>query len=287
MHRVCTTYIVFPSLPEPIVKSLYEKIGGVPRYVLKIPALCEGMVESGIIDQAFRRVKEALDMVKSVGDYLRMISSRKDFNKLSNSLIHRWPSQDNPSSFTLKWASTYIEEQLLEQLPGEARHDVLRYLISNKSPLGDSFEAFVTYNFRKGDIIYPTKGLFKGGVPEMLTIAKLNVQKFSQVRELTGVAPGMLCIPRVRNFPCIDLIITPNMLFQITLSKNHPLKQQHLTDIAQELGCSELKLYFVVPATEYDDFKQQNFLTQLGKVSHSVPKILQNMKQYALKVDLV
>lgn len=68
--------------------------------------------------------------------------------------------------------------QLLEQLEGEARHDVLRYHISRRPPLGDSFEAFVTYNFRKGDITYVIKGLFEGGVPETLTIPKrLNVQK--------------------------------------------------------------------------------------------------------------
>ena len=145
---------MFPSLQEPIVKSLYEKIGRVPRYVLKIPARCGDMDENGIIDQAFQRVKEALDMVKSVGDYIHMISSGKDFNKYSNRLIHQWPRQDNPSSFTLEWVSTYIEEQILEQLEGEARHNVLRYLISNQSPLGDSFEAFVTYNFRKGNITY-------------------------------------------------------------------------------------------------------------------------------------
>ena len=78
------------------------------------PGAVWDMDESGIIDQAFQRVKEALDMVKSVGDYIHMISSGKDFNKYSNRLIHQWPRQDNPSSFTLKWASTYIEEQILE-----------------------------------------------------------------------------------------------------------------------------------------------------------------------------
>ena len=123
-------------------------------------------------------------MVKSVANYVDLISAGKDFYKYSNRLIHCWPSQVDPSRFTLKWASTYIEGQLLEQLQGEARQDVLRYLISRRSPLGDSFEAFVTYNFRKGDITYAIKGLFEGCVPETLTIPKtLNVQKFRSLLE--------------------------------------------------------------------------------------------------------
>ena len=48
-----------------------------------------------------------------------------------------------------------------------------------------SVEAFVTYNFRKGDITYAIKGLFEGVcVPETLRIPKtLNVQKFRSLLE--------------------------------------------------------------------------------------------------------
>ena len=283
---------VFPSLKECLVKSLYEKIGGVPRYVLEFPQSLVKAGEGSVEVKVFEHLQSAIDKVRNVANLVELIYEGKGFAKYSNRLFHRWPRQGDLSSFTIKWASTYIEQQLLEQLESEARQEVLRYLTSNRSPLGDSFEAFVTYNFRQGDVTYATKELCpgdgSGDGSGMLKIPKTpNVQRFSAIEELAGVAHETLCIPAVRNFPCIDLVITPNKLFQITLSENHPLKKAHLKNIARKLNHADLELYFVVPEKIYDKFKPQNYLRKDGKVSRNIPQVVRKIQQYVLKMVLL
>src|SRR5262249_49881867 len=104
---------------------------------------------------------------------------------------------------------------------------------------------------------------------------------------------GHLFIPTVPNFPCLDLFLAPDGLFQVTVSSNHPVKQAPLKDIAESiLGNNwnatnkELRLYFVVPSDIYDNFMAQNYLTTAGAVSQNIFAAVQRVKQYALKFDL-
>ncbi|KAG0290729.1 hypothetical protein BGZ98_003304, partial [Dissophora globulifera] len=92
-----------------------------------------------------------------------------------------------------------------------------------------------------------------------------------------------LFIPTIPSFPCIDLALASNKLFQVTVSLNHPIKQTPLKEIAESIlgnewkkgGKSEnhLGLYFVVPNWIYADFRAQGYSTSAGMASQKVPTI--------------
>src|SRR5947207_14909976 len=86
------------------------------------------------------------------------------------------------------------------------------------------------------------------------------------------------------NFPNVDMILTPNSLFQITISPYHPVKQEPLQKILEKLPAKEkISLYFVVPEENFDTFTFQN---EQGKVSQKVPESVEMLEQWVLEVPL-
>jgi hypothetical protein len=67
------------------------------------------------------------------------------------------------------------------------------------------------------------------------------------------------------NFPSVDIILTLNSLFQITIS--HPVKQELLRKILEQLTAKEkISLYFVVPENISETFTSQNYHNGQGIV---------------------
>src|SRR5438045_9139927 len=70
------------------------------------------------------------------------------------------------------------------------------------------------------------------------------------------------------NFPSVDIILTPNSLFQITISPHHPVKQEPLRKILEKLPAKEkISLYFVVPEENFETFTFQNYHNDQRKVT--------------------
>ncbi|KAG0261607.1 hypothetical protein BGZ95_004194, partial [Linnemannia exigua] len=93
------------------------------------------------------------------------------------------------------------------------------------------------------------------------------------------------------NYACVDMLLSPRDLFQITVSKDHPIKGLPLLKLLDNLvqahwNPPEPRLIFVVPGHIYADFKKQNYLTSEGKVYKNVPADILHVNQYVLKVDL-
>src|SRR5437763_15533039 len=105
---------------------------------------------------------------------------------------------------------------------------------------------------------------------------------FSIPKEDTGTiwTPGP-------NFPCVDMILTPNSLFQITISPHHPVKQEPLRKILEKLPAKKkISLYFVVPEAIFETFTFQYYHNEQGRVSHKVPKSVEMLEQWVLGVPL-
>ncbi|KAG0195290.1 hypothetical protein BGX31_006456, partial [Mortierella sp. GBA43] len=108
-------------------------------------------------------------------------------------------------------------------------------------------------------------------------------------------ASGTLLVPKAKNFACVDLLLAPNVLFQVTVSQEHPIKGPPFTKLLEKLvekhwvsSPGEVQLIFVVPGHVYDSFQKQDYQTgDKEKVYKKVPKDIQQVKQYALKIDLV
>ena len=89
------------------------------------------------------------------------------------------------------------------------------------------------------------------------------------------------------NFPYVDIILTPNSLFQITISQNHLVEKEPLQKILKKLPAKEkISLYFVVPEEYFESFEFQHYLNKDGKVSKDLPKSVQMLKQWVLGLPL-
>lgn len=112
----------------------------------------------------------------------------------------------------------------------------------------------------------------------------------------------------MRNFGAVDLILTQDKIFQITVSNKHPIKQNEIVKVIQNMPAfqrgDKIRLFFVVPDDVYDGFTYQNYVTErkdkdkdkdiddkdpddlmFRKVKRE-SSVLRFVEQWVLKVDL-
>ncbi|CAG8558337.1 7084_t:CDS:2 [Paraglomus brasilianum] len=79
------------------------------------------------------------------------------------------------------------------------------------------------------------------------------------------------------------------------ISPDHPLKQKHLKDIADNILSNptfphgqKLQIYSVVPMEIYDkfEFQNKNYKTDKDEPVQLLQQVMQGLKQYAMKFDL-
>lgn len=225
---------------------------------------------------------------------MQYFAQGKDTLEFSSRLIHRWPSNDKHSKFRLEWASAYVAEQIGDLLTENAYRGILKDLI--KDPRGSAsgivFEAYVLRIFREGGHTFELKDLKTGKRTEVTVPQQPDTIHFKKMSEARR--PGTLFNPKVRNYACIDMLLSPSDLFQITVSRQHPVNgplfSRLMESIIKEKGWvnqpANARLIFVVPSNVYDDFKEQNYLSSEKEVYRRLPTNVGPVKQYALKIDL-
>ncbi|KAK5809682.1 hypothetical protein F5H01DRAFT_415626 [Linnemannia elongata] len=285
---VCRASVVnFEVVPLEAVEELYLKIGGVPRYVLEMPMTALDRRPDDLQRakaKALERLVKALHKVNDPVTLMQFFSQGRDTLEFSSRLIHCWPTDDH-ENFRLEWASTYVAEEVAELLTQDSCTQMLKTLI--KDPNGSA----------TGGHTFELKDL-ETGQSGRLEIAR-NPET-THFQTITPTTAGTLCIPKIGNYACVDLLLAPRDLFQITVSKNHPIKGPPLSKLIDSLiqarwipsldepwlPLEELRLIFVVPSHVYTDFKKQNYLTSLGNVYCAVPADILRVKQYVLKIDV-
>ncbi|KAH7053616.1 hypothetical protein BKA57DRAFT_257103 [Linnemannia elongata] len=292
---LCRTNVTsFQVVPLETMEDLYAKIGGVPRYVLERP-MKELNLHPDDLDSAktmaCERLGQALDRVKDPVMLMQFFSQGKDTLDISSRLIHRWPSDDH-RTFRLEWASAYVAEKVATLLTQDACTQMLKRLIAdpNGSSSGIMFEAYVLRVFREGGHTFEIKDLETGQSARLDIPRRPQTEHFSRI---SSVAAGTLCIPRIRNYTCVDLLLAPRDLFQITISKSHPIKGPPLSKLIDSLvqahwvsPTDEPWLIFVVPSQVYVDFETQKYLSSEEKVYRRLPADIQRVRQHVLKIDL-
>ncbi|KAG0345685.1 hypothetical protein BGZ54_005463, partial [Gamsiella multidivaricata] len=277
------------------MEKLYVKMEGVPRYVLQFPWVILGRDKNATAeaeDEAYRGVDEAIKCVKNPAMLLECFAHGRDSLEFSSRILHRWPTADN-KSYYLAWASPHIQQEIVIQLKEKSWAVLLRNLVhgGQETARGPLFELYVYYIFRKGGLSFEIKDLETGTACAHLNIPAnspvKHIQSLDELSELSAerkkVSKMPLFIPTIPNFPCIDLALAPDKLFQATVSLNHPIKQAPLKEIAESILGDEWKksgknrkhlgLYFVVPKRIYADFKAQDYSTSTGTASKKVPAI--------------
>ncbi|KAG0290730.1 hypothetical protein BGZ98_003305 [Dissophora globulifera] len=108
----------FNVLKPEFVEMLYVKMGGIPRYVLRSPSIVLQRDPTDIANaenEAYRRVKEAIDRVKEPDMLLECFAHGRDSLEFSSRILHRWPKDKNRECY-LAWASPHIQEEIAKQL---------------------------------------------------------------------------------------------------------------------------------------------------------------------------
>ncbi|KAI8351411.1 hypothetical protein B0O80DRAFT_118020 [Mortierella sp. GBAus27b] len=321
----------FKVVKQEFLEKLYAKIGGIPRYVLQAPSIELGRnmeaTETDVGDkaekgayrrvedeadmeayrraedkaemEAYRRVKGAVESVKEPHELLECFADGRDSPEFSGRILHRWPNAAH-DDYYLKWGSEHIKDEIVKRLKSRSWTTLLDHLAKGGYEIskGLLFELYVHHIFRKGDFTFDIKALGDEEVCGRLHIpANSPVENIRTVADLSALSETRsempLFIPTFSNFPCIDLALAPDKLFQVTVSSEHPIKQAPLEKIVTAILGDEpnknarVGLYFVVPNGIYDKFKVQSYSTAKETTSKKVPGIItQHVKQYALKVNL-
>ncbi|KAK5809561.1 hypothetical protein F5H01DRAFT_415530 [Linnemannia elongata] len=291
---VCRASVVnFEVVPLEAVEELYLKIGGVPRYVLEMPMTALNRRPDDLQRakaKALERLVKALHKVNDPVTLMQFFSQGRDTLEFSR-LIHCWPTDDH-ENFRLEWASTYVAGEVAELLTQNSCTQMLKRLIKDPNE-----SASVLHTFREGGHTFELKDLETGQCGRLEIARNPEITHF---KTNTPTTAGTLCIPKIGNYACVDLLLAPRDLFQITVSKSHPIKGPPLSKLIDSLiqarwipsldepwlPIEELRLISVVPSHVYTDFKKQNYLTSLGNVYCTVPADILRVKQYALKIDL-
>ena len=112
------------------------------------------------------------------------------------------------------------------------------------------------------------------------------------------------------NFGAVDLILMQDKIFQITVSNKHPIKQNEIVKVIQNMPAfkrgNKIRLFFIVPDDVYDGFRYQKYVTERKDKDKDKDKdiddkdpddimfrpvkqessVLRFVEQWVLKVDL-
>jgi hypothetical protein len=296
--------LAFPDLSNRCLKYIYTRVGGVPRFCLESPteALRDGHSEEEAQESGLQRLEDAFEAAPQ--DPLNILRTQEEnwgSVKVSGRLLHKVPDLKYRDNRRRVWASAYVIDRfvsLINTHSANNMHCAIRDgLARNESTLRKGFECYVRHLFFRGGgtelrkrRLYKPRNKRKGSeaeerftIPEKLKHKPFNgMADFSIPKKDIGTiwTPGP-------NFPSVDIILTPNSLFQITISQHHPVKQKPLRKILEKLPAKEnISLYFIVPDDNFETFAFQNYLNEQGNVSRNVPKPIEKLEQWVLGVRL-
>ena len=295
----------FSDLSKRSLKYIYTRVGGVPRSCLESPTevLRQGHSKEQAQKSGLQRLEDAFEVVQDPFDVLRTQEENWGSVKVSGRLLHKVPDLEYQDSRRRVWASAYVIDRFVSMIDTHSAnnmHSALRDGLARNerhSTLGKVFECYVRHLFfRGGGTELRRRRLYKAPnkrgrseaeerftLPEKLEHKPFNgMADFSIPEEDIGTiwTPGP-------NFPSVDIILTPNSLFQITISQSHPVKQEPLRKILEKLPAKEnISLYFIVPDDNFETFKFQNYQNEQGNVSQKVPKPIRMLEQWVLGVRL-
>jgi hypothetical protein len=120
--KACQKHI-FKQVPEDMMLEMFDRAGGVPRYVLRLPArvikkhqdINNSEVWDKIINKSMEQIEDAILEVKSFDDLILCFTENTNYAKISSRIIHQWP---DPSyeDYYFEWASNYIYESVMRKL---------------------------------------------------------------------------------------------------------------------------------------------------------------------------
>ena len=110
------------------------------------------------------------------------------------------------------------------------------------SAKGIMFEMYVIHLFRSSNDQYAMRELLESpkttDIPQhrKFSMGKSpTVGNIRTAKELSSKSDEIIILPETSNFGAVDLFYTPDMMFQVTVSNNHPIKQVELVNIVENM----------------------------------------------------
>jgi hypothetical protein len=296
-------YHVFPELSNKSLKYIYDRVGGIPRSCLEAPTKtlrARGGWKKAH-EEGLRRLQNAFDEIMNPLSVLRSQEESLKSIKVSGRLLHKVPDPEYADGRRRVWASAYVINKFVDKMNDESANNMNREVMEGLArnerddTLGKVFECYVRHLFfTGGGVSLRKRRLHKGKKPEPEPEQRFTISNELEHKPFSGMADfsipkkdtGTIWTPGP-NFPSVDMILTPDSLFQITISPRHPVKQEPLKKILEKLPAKKnISLYFVVPEKDFEKFTFQNDHNEQGTVSKNVPKSIQILEQWVLGVPL-
>ncbi|EGF77367.1 hypothetical protein BATDEDRAFT_27719 [Batrachochytrium dendrobatidis JAM81] len=251
--------MLFPTVPQELVESLYLKWGGIARYVLKYALVKE---KQNFLDKALN-ISNIDSVVKSFGKYGENLDA-------SSCLIHISVS-DGFHSGPYQFASDYVVDEIYNRVYARDRDHLIRF-VSVTREIGETGQLNRVLFEKHAHTIIAKGGSFKirdlrtkleSTLQLPMDLSTLLFSNNSQVQDATN------CYfrPISNIFESVDSFIKPNLLFQMTGAKDHPCKQTGICGVLEILGNpSKPELYFVVPPDRFACFTRQSYHGTDGRV---------------------
>ena len=251
-------------ITETIIKDLYEKFGGIPRYVLEVEEerreeyMC--LLESNIHDCNLRTIQRV---------------GREDIGKESHMIFHCYSGPDNYYKYKIKFASQFVGDKVVKAIYEHGYDEMKAFVRRDDIPSvaaslrGWIFETIVHNELPNGGIYHVRK--LSDNKEESRGLPKMKHTIFNKLEE-AGIphlssSEHMYLQPKSKMFEAADAILPPNNIFQVTVSTCHSIKANGLKNILKELkkhrdwrSDTRVNYFFVVPLDVYTSFgREQNY----------------------------
>uniref|UniRef100_A0A7S0WNW8 Crinkler (CRN) family protein n=1 Tax=Chlamydomonas leiostraca TaxID=1034604 RepID=A0A7S0WNW8_9CHLO len=218
------------ELEQEVVDDLWAKWGGRPRYVLE--KALDPVVQASL-DFAIYSCPDVMTLVRSLSEHGRV-------DKASDRLLTIEVGEDYATT-RMAFASSYIAEGMSAQPLMNKQEEVQMWLRATEdntifgSLRGVLFERLAHRALQEGgefdfrDLDGPEQG--------KVTITRSPLMPpFRSLGEVSQIPAGVYARLRSRTFAAVDALIKPNMLFQMSVGSEHPVKLAGLNAVMGTLS---------------------------------------------------
>jgi hypothetical protein len=280
--RLCHKHLYASvTFTEAVLEDLYLHWGGIPRYVLQKAG------DPNVLDDLHQAIRECdLDMCK------RFHGESAGAAEVPHSLMHVC-AEPAYFSMQIKFASQWVADEVAQRLLLQEKAAVrvfLRSLVGEKdlaSVRGQLFESFCHAILSQGGTFEARSLQAPGSATIKMEIPHCERCVFDHVEAVDLTGPAMYYRPRSKSFPSVDSLVSPNLLFQIAVSNDHAVKMDGLDNILRTVRPSApARLIFVVPPDIFNEFTKQAYVTTKGNFAKTIPRTVQAVEQWVLKISL-
>lgn len=258
-------------------RELYDKWGGVPRYLLsdltlEAHNLLEGTITSSDPAKLFEFAEKQLEI--------------KEGASMCHRVVHMVANNDY-KNFRYEFASAYVRDAVIMKSYESHRDTVFEFIRQLKGVTwgaalyGQVFESLAHYMICRGGT-FDIRCLENDNTNvQQLTLSACDTVRFHSWSDVTTYDGNAYYQPVSAQLEGIDSACG-NACFQMTVSDSHPVRADGVNEWMKTASAAECRLYFVVPREKFVEFKKQPYHNDKGKVK----KAPDGVEQWVMALDV-